>query len=187
MVLVSAEAKKINRVFISFTAPEINCCKRVVFGLSASTITMFTVIYKCLLSIIYRGRLTDSSVVKVCPLFNNVLTMWILIIHVLGPGRFDATSCWKGHGFFLGGPTEKVLFKHQGNIIERKRVMSAKWTSKSKWIMYSGWKWRLDSQSKMTWPWLWYKEFVEFWIQGNVITPQNRVFYWHSSSFYIKE
>lgn len=72
-----AEAKKGNRVFISFTVAEINWCKRAVFGLSSSvtsTITMFTLIYKCPLDFIHLGRRRNLTVVKVCPLFNDVVT-----------------------------------------------------------------------------------------------------------------
>ena len=95
IVLVSAGAQKGNGIFISFTAAEINGCKCIVFGLSSSvtsTITMFTVIYKCVFNIIHLGRLTNSAVAKVWPLFNSVVTMWIFISHVLGPGHFHARS-----------------------------------------------------------------------------------------------
>lgn len=85
IVWLVCEDKRGNRVFISFTAAGINWCKRIVFGLSSSvtsTVTMFTVMYKCPFGVIYPGTLADSAIAKAWPLFSNVIAMWIFILLV---------------------------------------------------------------------------------------------------------
>lgn len=102
IVLVSAKAKKGNSIY------QLNCswnklvqtrCLWVVLICYINNNNTLTMIYKCQFNTIYPGRLTNSPIVKASPLFNSVITVWIFIVHVLGPGCFHARRYWGGLGF----------------------------------------------------------------------------------------